>query len=59
MDNLKVHMTKDVRAAYEKLNIKPIFAPPYSPEFNPIEFVFNILKQKVKKMRLSDMLNKR
>ena len=59
MDNLRVHMTKAVRETYEKLNIKPIFAPFYSPEYNPIEFVFSILKQKVKKMRLKDMLEKR
>jgi len=59
MDNLRVHNTIAVREVYAKLKIKPIFAPPYQPELNPIEFVFNILKQKVKKMRLKDMLTKK
>ena len=59
MDNLRVHMTKAVRATYEKLNMTPIFAPPYSPDLNPIEFVFSIMKQSVKKMRLQDMLKRR
>ena len=52
MDNLRVHMRKDVVALYEELNFAPIMAPPYSPKYNPIEFVFAMLKHKVKKWRL-------
>ena len=59
MDNLRVHSTKAVKDTYYELNITPIYAPPYSPDLNPIEFVFSVLKQAVKKMRLQDMLKRR
>ena len=44
---------------YEELEIIPIFAPVYSPELNPIEYVFNKLKNKVKLLRLSDIMRSR
>ena len=59
MDNLQVHKQADVRRAMEVGNITPVFAPKYSPDFNPIETVFSWLKYKVKKMRLKDMINNR
>ena len=59
MDNLQVHYAKEVKEAYEELNIIPIYGPAYSPEYNPIEMVFNMLKQPVKKWRLEDMLKRR
>lgn len=31
IDNLSVHKTADARAAYERLNITPVFNVPYSP----------------------------
>ena len=43
----------------EIANLTPIFAPTYSPQANPIEYVFGWLKQRVKKMRLNDMLQNR
>ena len=52
MDNLAVHKTKDVRTLMEELNIHPIWAPPYSPDYNPIEFIFSKLKMLVKNMRI-------
>ena len=59
MDNLKVHSTDMVKDVYEELEITPIYGPYYSPDYNAIEFVFSSLKQKVKKMRLQDMVAKR
>ena len=41
MDNLQVHRTQRVKAAYERLSITPIFNVPYQPDFNPIEAVFS------------------
>ena len=37
----------------------PIWAPVYSPELNPIEYVFSKLKKKVKHLRLQDMIHNR
>ena len=52
MDNLAVHKTKDFKALMEELDIHPIWAPVYSPDYNPIEFIFAKLKQLVKRLRI-------
>ncbi len=44
MDNLSVHKTKRVREAIEKIGVRILFLPPYSPDFNPIEKAFAKLK---------------
>ena len=33
-----------IKDVFEELEIEPIFAPVYSPDLNPIEFVFLIIK---------------
>lgn len=59
LDNLKVHKSKVTVEVYKRLNITTIYSPVYSPELNPIEYVFSKLKQKVKLMRLKDMMHKK
>ncbi len=44
MDNLSVHKRPAVRAAIESAGARLLFLPPYSPDFNPIEFAFSKLK---------------
>ena len=56
LDNLSCHKNVETRKLYHKLDIVPVFAPVYSPELNPIEYVFAMLKKHVKQMRLSDMI---
>ena len=58
-DNLRVHTSKEAMEACKDLDIEVQFGPVYSPEKNPIEMTFSILKNAVKRMRLGDMLNKR
>lgn len=52
MDNLAVHKGDEVLTEMTKLNMVRIFNVPYSPEFNPIESVFSIVKQQFKRDRL-------
>ena len=52
MDNLTVHHSKLVQSFIKEHHIECIFNVPYSPEYNPIELVFNLLKQSFKKLRL-------
>jgi transposase len=48
MDNASIHKTNAVKEAMLGRNVKPLFIPPYSPDFNPIENVFSIIKRKVR-----------
>ena len=41
MDSLTVQKSVGAREMYEKLDIDTIFAPVYSPEYNPIEMMFS------------------
>ena len=56
MDNLNVHKANASKAEMEELDIFPMWAPIYSPDYNPIEMMFSKLKGIVKRMRLKDML---
>ena len=44
LDNLAVHKGPAVRQAIEAAGATPLFLPPYSPDYNPIEQVFAKLK---------------
>ena len=49
MDNIAFHKSKEVlKLIIDSGNI-PKFIPPYSPEFNPIEEVFSLLKNHIRK----------
>ncbi len=57
MDNLSVHKSSETRAAMAELNIRCIFNVPYSPQFNPIERGFSVVKNHYKRARLNAMRN--
>ena len=51
-DNLSVHRSDDSRMKMAELDIRPIWNPVYSPEFNPIEMAFAQVKAAYKKEKL-------
>ena len=59
MDNLKVHRTADVQEVMAELNFSYCMAPIYSPDYNPIEYYFSMLKRLVKRERLKDLVANR
>jgi transposase len=45
LDNFRSHHSKLVAKTAELLNIQLIFLPPYSPDLNPIEFIWKSVKR--------------
>jgi len=50
MDNLRIHKNAEALAAIEAVGATVLFQPPYSPEFNAIEFCWNWLKQDLRRI---------
>ena len=44
MDNLSAHKTRAVRAAFAEAGVGVLYLPRYSPEFNPIELCWAVVK---------------
>ena len=51
-DNLAAHKSAKVQKAMAELGILAIYSAPYSPNDNPIECIFSILKRRYKCLRL-------
>ena len=49
LDNAKIHSSELSFAVFEILNINPIFLPVRSPDLNPIEYLWRMIKDKVYK----------
>jgi transposase len=47
LDNFSSHKAKTVQDAANALNIELLYLPPYSPDLNPIEFIWKTVKRAV------------
>ncbi len=47
LDNFRSHHAKLTTKTAEKLNIDLVFLPPYSPDLNPIEFIWKSIKREL------------
>lgn len=45
MDNVSFHKSREITSIFYNSSNELLFIPPYSPQFNPIEFVFSQMKQ--------------
>jgi transposase len=51
LDNSSVHRSKLVMDTLHECGIKYIFLPPYSPDFNPIELLWALMKSVLRKLK--------
>ena len=55
IDNFASHKSLIVRETIEKLDIYLVFLPPYSPDLNPIEFIWKSIKRVLSLEFLADL----
>lgn len=51
-DNAKAHWSRLVRRTAQLLDIILVFLPPYSPDLNPIEYIWKSIKKELSSMFL-------
>lgn len=51
LDNASIHKTKDVQEVAKQKGYELLFTPPYTPEANPIEMVFGVVKNRFYRLR--------
>jgi len=56
MDNLRAHKMEGIGQLIQTKGAEVLYLPPYSPEFNPIEMLWSVLKNMVRRFK-SDTLS--
>jgi transposase len=51
MDNCSIHKSTKVKSLIDSVGCKLIYLPPYSPDLNPIENYWAVMKNQIKKQR--------
>ena len=51
MDNCSIHKSLKVKELIESVDCRLIYLPPYSPDLNPIENYWAVMKNNIKKIR--------
>jgi hypothetical protein len=59
MDNVAFHKSRETRELYQEFDMEPIFVPPYTSEWNPIERVFHMIKSKFRSTITAKLLEDR
>lgn len=52
MDNAPIHKNKDIQLYIESRGYRCVYLPPYTPELNPIEQFWSVVKSKLKRVAL-------
>ena len=51
MDNCRIHKTDSVRNILDEHQVIGMYLPPYSPQLNPIEETFSVVKNRFKRLK--------
>ena len=55
MDNASIHHVDGITELIQGVGDIPLFLPPYSPDYNPIEELFSQFKKTIKSYELQDV----
>lgn len=55
MDNCKIHYAKRVTEKLKQMSVQTLFMPPYSPELNPIEETWSVIKGRLKQKKARNL----
>ncbi len=57
IDNFKPHHSPETLMKARELNISQVYLPPYSPDLNPIEFIWKSLKRQISSMFIASEIH--
>ena len=57
LDNLSVHRSNKIKELMKDLDIKYVWGIPYSPDYQPIESVFSMVKNNYRKESIYHIIN--
>ena len=52
-DNVAFHKSKASLAAARAVGLMPLFTPPYTPQWNPTEMAFSLVKRRLQAMSIT------
>ncbi|KAI7954409.1 hypothetical protein MJO28_004809 [Puccinia striiformis f. sp. tritici] len=52
MENARIHHGGRIQEICDQHRVRLLYLPPYSPDFNPIEKVFSVLKSRLKRAQI-------
>ena len=55
MDNLAAHKIAAIAEAIAAVGVRVLYLPPYSPDFNPIEACWFVVKQCLRKLKVRSL----
>ena len=55
LDNVGFHKINRFQESMEKIGVKMVFLPPYSPDLNPIENMWSKIKNYLRRIRINNM----
>ena len=50
LDNASIHKGKEINELAARYNTRIVYLPAYSPDFNPIEKAWSVLKRKIRQI---------
>lgn len=53
MDNARIHHNREFKKYAQENNCSLIYNVPYCPKYNPIEYVFSVIKFEIKKREIT------
>ena len=56
LDNASYHKSKNIEDKLNEIKVYVWYLPPYTPQFQPVEYFFGITRSKLRELKLSNCI---